>query len=150
MDLEEIDPARSALMSKVRRSNTTPEILVRRQLHRQGLRFRLHAKWLPGSPDIVMARWRTVIFVHGCFWHRHAGCRYASTPKTRVDFWNTKFARNVQRDAKVESDLRQLGWRVIVIWECETKSTEKLVQILTEHFPSNPDLAAIPRDLQSP
>lgn len=103
-------------MRLVPTKDTKPEIIVRSLLHGMGLRFRLHRKNLPGSPDIVLAKHRTVIFVHGCFWHRHPDCRYASTPKTRQDFWLPKFEANVQRDAKKEAQLRELGWRVLMVW----------------------------------
>lgn len=101
--------------------DTKPEILVRKLLHALGYRFRLCRKDLPGKPDIVLPKYRTVIFVHGCFWHQHAGCKAASRPSTNVEFWEKKFARNRERDARVEAELAALGWRVIVIWECEVK-----------------------------
>ena len=128
----EVDPARSALMSRVRGKDTKPEIKVRRLLHRLGYRFRLHRKDLPGSPDIVLPRLRTVVFVHGCFWHRHPGCKMASTPKTRTDFWQAKFARNVERDALYEARLREMSWTVIVVWECQTRKETDLALRLTE------------------
>lgn len=109
---------RSRMMAGIRGRNTRPELLLRRELHARGLRFRLHRKDLPGSPDLVFPRYKAVVFVHGCFWHRHDDCRYASTPATRTEFWQKKFAANVARDRKVESDLTTLGWRVAVVWEC--------------------------------
>ena len=112
---------RSELMAGIRGRDTSPELKVRRVAHRMGLRFRLHRKDLPGRPDLVFPRHRLVVFVHGCFWHRHAGCRHASTPKTRIAFWTAKFAANVARDVRQEEALRSLGWRVLVIWECETR-----------------------------
>ena len=112
---------RSELMAGIRRRDTAPELAVRRIAHRMGLRFRLHRKDLPGRPDLVFPRHRLVVFVHGCFWHRHEGCRYASTPKSRIVFWTEKFATNVARDARQEAALRTLGWRVLVIWECESR-----------------------------
>lgn len=118
--------SRSDIMRAVKRAHTGPEIVVRQALHALGLRFRLHRRDLPGSPDIVLQRFWTVIFVHGCFWHRHPGCRYASTPKSRQEYWLPKFTANVERDARKETQLRELGWRVLVIWECETKSHEAL------------------------
>ncbi|PJI71340.1 very short patch repair endonuclease [Pseudomonas asiatica] len=118
--------SRSDIMRAVKRAHTGPEIVVRQVLHALGLRFRLHCRDLPGSPDIVLPRFRTAVFVHGCFWHRHPGCRYASTPKSRQEYWLPKFEANVQRDAKKEAQLCELGWRVLVIWECETKSLEAL------------------------
>ena len=112
---------RSELMAAIRTRDTAPELAVRRAAHRMGLRFRLHRNDLPGRPDLVFPRHRLVVFVHGCFWHRHDGCRHASTPKSRIAFWTEKFAANVARDARQEAALRALGWRVLVIWECETR-----------------------------
>jgi DNA mismatch endonuclease (patch repair protein) len=106
------------MMSGIRGSNTKPEKLVRSYLHRAGLRFRLHDPKLPGRPDIVLARFRTVILVHGCFWHRHRGCKYCYTPKSNSAFWKEKFAANVERDVRKIRELRRAGWRVITIWEC--------------------------------
>ncbi len=117
-----IDAAtRSKWMAAIRSGNTRPELLVRRWLHRSGLRFRLHARELPGTPDIVLPRHGVCIFVNGCFWHRHAGCRYARMPSTRTAFWSGKLERNVERDAQARKALRRLGWRVIDIWECGIK-----------------------------
>lgn len=113
---------RSFLMSKVRGKNTKPEELVRSLLHRLGFRFRLHRKDLPGTQDIVLPKHRVVIFVHGCFWHRHHGCKKATTPQTNKDFWEKKLARNVERDMEVSARLMQNGWRVLVVWECELKN----------------------------
>lgn len=112
---------RSVLMAGIRSRNTAPELAVRRIAHRMGLRFRLHRKDIPGCPDLVFPKHRLVIFVHGCFWHRHQGCKYAYTPKSRIEFWAKKFASNVARDARQEAALKALGWQVLVIWECETK-----------------------------
>ena len=111
---------RSDLMAGIRNRDTAPELAVRRIAHRMGLRFRLHRKDLPGRPDLVFPKYRLAVFVHGCFWHRHEGCRHASTPKSRIAFWTEKFAANVERDARQEATLRALGWRVLVIWQCET------------------------------
>ena len=123
---------RSWNMSRIKGSNTKPEVRVRSVLHRMGYRFRLHRKDLPGKPDIVLPKYETVIFVHGCFWHRHPDCRFAYTPKSRVAFWRKKFRRNVERHEEVEQELVELGWRVIVVWECETKDEEQLWQLLEE------------------
>ncbi|MDE2783394.1 MAG: very short patch repair endonuclease [Gemmatimonadota bacterium] len=112
---------RSEIMSRVRSRDTKPELIVRRIAHGLGYRFRLHRRDLPGCPDLVFPRYRSVILVHGCFWHRHPHCKYASRPKTRVAYWEDKFRANVARDARNEALLRHLGWRVMVIWECETK-----------------------------
>jgi DNA mismatch endonuclease (patch repair protein) len=106
------------MMSGIRGKDTKPERFVRSALHRAGLRFRLHTK-LPGKPDLVLPKYHTVVFVHGCFWHRHAGCRYATTPASNVAFWLEKFAANKQRDAVVKRRLRQLGWQVRVVWSCQ-------------------------------
>lgn len=114
-------PQRSALMAKIRSKDTKPELAVRSLLHRLGYRFRLHRRDLPGSPDIVLPKHRTVIFVHGCFWHRHAGCRHATTPATRARFWRLKFEGNMARDRRVKAALRRGGWRVVTIWECDVK-----------------------------
>ncbi len=121
---------RSWNMGRVRSKNTKPELLVRSILHRNGYRFRLHKKGLPGKPDIVLTKYQTVIFVHGCFWHRHKNCPDATVPKTRTEFWVQKFAKNVQRDKKVQKSLRQLRWNVIVVWECETKKPDELMNRL--------------------
>ena len=114
-----VDPARSQLMGRVRQKHSGPELCVRSALHRAGYRYRLHAKDLPGSPDILLPRYGIALFVHGCFWHRHAGCRRTTMPKTRADFWAAKFRRNVERDAEAAAALRELGWIPLVLWECE-------------------------------
>ena len=119
-------------MQKVKQRNTKPEIVVRRAAHALGYRFRLHRRDLPGSPDIVLPRHKVAVFVHGCFWHRHPGCRYASTPKANAEFWLNKFSHNVERDARKERELRALGWRVLVIWECETRDRARLEQSLSD------------------
>lgn len=110
-------------MSGIRGKNTKPEITARKFLHQKGLRFRLHAK-LPGSPDLTLPKYKTVVFVHGCFWHRHQGCRFSTTPKNNADFWLNKFAANVERDARATAQLEELGWRVLVIWECQLSLPE--------------------------
>ncbi len=123
---------RSEIMSRIRGRDTKPEMVVRRTAHRLGFRFRLHRKDLPGSPDLVFPRHRAVIMVHGCFWHRHPGCRLASTPKSRRDYWKAKFRGNVVRDRRSESALVELGWRVLVIWECETKDESEVAERIRE------------------
>lgn len=110
---------RSVRMARIHGKDTKPELLLRRALHALGVRYRLHVKGLPGKPDLVFARRRVVIFVHGCFWHRHAGCKVASTPKSNTEFWQAKFTRNVERDASTVAALEAQGWRVIIAWECE-------------------------------
>lgn len=117
---------RSRRMGRIRSQDTKPEIALRRALHRLGLRFRLGGAGLPGRPDIVLPRHRTVVFVHGCFWHRHHDCKVASTPKSNIEFWTTKFARNVERDAEAVRELEGLGWRVFVVWECELSAKSRL------------------------
>lgn len=123
---------RSWLMSRIGGKNTTPEIRVRKAAHALGLRFRLHRKELPGTPDIVFPKRRVVLFVHGCFWHRHPGCRKATAPSS--EFWAKKFASNVQRDRRAAADLKKLGWRVVTIWECETKDPEKLSRLVVKRI----------------
>lgn len=119
----ETSPERSAQMARVRGRDTKPEMLVRRALHAAGLRYRLHAKGLPGRPDIVLPSRRVAVFVHGCFWHRHPdpNCKLARLPKTRLDFWIPKLEGNRARDERKKAELEKLGWRVIEIWECQSK-----------------------------
>ncbi|MGH6779374.1 MAG: very short patch repair endonuclease [Bradyrhizobium sp.] len=121
-----VDPKRSAMMARIGSRDTAPELSVRRSLHRLGYRFRLHRRDLPGRPDITLPRHRTVVFVHGCFWHRHPNCRYAYTPKSRTEFWIRKFEQNVARDERVQRELKARGWNVITIWECETFDADRL------------------------
>ncbi len=120
MDIVSSD-RRSQLMSAIRGKDTKPELVVRRVAHRLGFRFRLHRRDLPGVPDLVFPRIRKIIFVHGCFWHRHRGCRFAYRPKSNKAFWQSKFAGNVVRDARALRELDALGWTTEVIWECETR-----------------------------
>ncbi|MCJ2143685.1 very short patch repair endonuclease [Methylobacterium sp. E-066] len=119
-------------MAAVKGRNTTPEMAVRRLAHALGYRFRLCRKDLPGSPDLVFSSRSKVIFVHGCFWHRHPGCRKASTPSTRVDFWQAKFDRNVERDLRNGVRLMAAGWDVLEIWECQTRDRERLAATLQD------------------
>lgn len=116
---------RSRMMSGIKDRNTKPEVSVRRFLHVQGFRFRLHVNNLPGCPDIVLPKYRLCIFVHGCFWHHHQGCRFATIPKTRQDFWLKKFTANRERDERVRELLIKEGWRILEIWECGLKSLKK-------------------------
>ena len=113
---------RSYNMSRIRSGNTKPEVVVRKFLFKNGLRFRLHRKDLPGKPDIVLPKYNTVIFVHGCFWHGHEGCRFAVIPKTRTDWWTAKIGKNADNDAKSIERLQEIGWHVIVVWECMLRS----------------------------
>ena len=117
---------RSWNMSRIKGSDTGPERLVRSILHKLGYRFRLGRKDLPGKPDIVLPKYRTVVFVHGCFWHRHEGCKYAYMPKSRIEFWKKKFERNVQRDSEVKEALDKMNWHVLYVWECEVKDENAL------------------------
>ena len=125
---------RSWNMGQIRGRNTIPEVVVRSMLHRCGFRFRLHRKDLPGKPDIVLPKRQTVIFVHGCFWHRHSGCKFAYKPKSRLSFWKAKFLQNVARDRLVKRRLRTMGWKVKVIWECQTQNPERLAARLLKRF----------------
>ena len=113
---------RSWNMSRIKGSDTKPEKILRSALHRAGFRFRLHDKRLPGKPDIVLKKYNAVIFVHGCFWHRHKGCDKAYTPKSNIDFWEEKFRRNIERDKQKSKELSEQGWEVLTIWECEIAS----------------------------
>ena len=123
---------RSALMSRIRGKDTKPELAVRRALHAMGYRYRTHGGGLPGRPDLVFSKRRTVVFVHGCFWHRH-GCAKTSTPKTRTEYWATKFAANVERDQRNAERLAEDGWRVFVAWECEIDQGD-VIQRLVDYL----------------
>jgi DNA mismatch endonuclease (patch repair protein) len=118
---------RSWNMSRIRSRDTAPERQLRSLLHRSGFRFRLHDQRLPGRPDIVLPKYGTAVFVHGCFWHRHEGCRNATTPSTRPEFWREKFEGNVRRDEASRAALEDAGWNVITVWECELKSNAEAV-----------------------
>lgn len=144
---EKISPeTRSRMMSGIRASNTKPEKQVRSGLHANGFRFRLHEHSLPGSPDIVLKRWRVAVFVHGCFWHGHEGCSYFRVPKTRTDFWVNKIAGNAKRDARAIEILRDRGWRVAVVWECALRADgARAVTMLSEFIRSEAGFAEIAR-----
>lgn len=130
------DPAqRSRVMARVKSKNTRPELAVRSMLHGLGYRFRLHRSDLPGTPDIVLSRYRTVIFVHGCFWHQHPGCSQAHRPATHVAYWNAKLDRNRRRDAEHTAALKAAGWKVILVWECQIKDARRLQQRLVRLLP---------------
>lgn len=120
---------RSRMMAGIGPKNTKPEMRVRTYLHAVGLRFRLHDKRLPGQPDIVLPAFETAIFVHGCFWHRHTHCRFATTPASNVEFWRNKLQRNVDRDAAKAAALTAAGWRVLIVWECETREEAALEKL---------------------
>lgn len=115
---------RSRMMASIRARDTKPEMLVRRHLHGLGFRYRLSPRDMPGKPDLVLPRYRAVVFVHGCFWHGHDGCRFATVPSTRTEFWTAKISENKRRDAVSEDKLRALGWRIAIIWECALRSNE--------------------------
>ncbi|MBA3833990.1 MAG: DNA mismatch endonuclease Vsr [Chthoniobacterales bacterium] len=127
---------RSWNMSRIRSRDTTPEIAVRRLLHQMGFRFRLHRRDLPGKPDIVLPRYGMAIFVHGCFWHQHAGCIDCSNPKTNSGYWSPKLLANRERDQRNRRLLRRIGWKPLVIWECQTRDTAVLIRKLTKIFSS--------------
>jgi DNA mismatch endonuclease (patch repair protein) len=133
--------SRSEIMSRVRNKDTVPELLVRRAVWAAGFRYRLHDGRLPGHPDLVLRGRRTVVLVHGCFWHRHESCPRCRIPKTRVEWWAAKLARNQARDAEVRALLEAAGWRVLVIWECETERAECLAALVAElkagHVPNS-------------
>ena len=130
--MHKVSEQRSRNMSAIKSKNTKPEIAVRKLLHSMGYRFRLHRKDLPGSPDIVLPKYKTVIFVHGCFWHRHENCKYASTPRTRKEFWENKFKANLKRDEEIQKKIKNIGWQSVVIWECETKNIDDLREKLID------------------
>ncbi len=123
-------------MSRIKGKNTKPEVLLRKELFKRGFRYRIHDKKLIGKPDIVLPKYRTVIFVHGCFWHGHEGCRYFVIPKTRTEWWQNKISGNVERDAKAVIALKELGWRVLTVWECELKKNilQNTVNTVSEYI----------------
>lgn len=125
---------RSWNMSRIRGRDTRPERAVRSLLHRLGFRFRLHSRELPGRPDVVLPKYRSVVLVHGCFWHRHSRCPFAYTPKSRTEFWVRKFAENVARDRRTAAALRQAGWKVVTVWECELRNPDALSHRLDRAF----------------
>lgn len=132
---------RSEVMSKIKGKNTKPELIVRKFLHSRGFRFRLHNKSLPGSPDIKLAKYNTVIFVHGCFWHSHADCRDGRTPKSNSYYWKQKLEKNILRDTESIARLKALGWSVIVIWACEvtSKNADSILNQLSKQIKSTKD-----------
>ena len=127
---------RSWNMKQIRSKNTKPEMILRSLLHKMGFRFRLHRKELPGKPDLVLQKHRTVIFVHGCFWHLHEGCREGRIPSSNTDFWRDKLNKNVERDKSKQLELKRLGWSVVIIWECELKNEEFIRNLLLQHLKS--------------
>jgi DNA mismatch endonuclease (patch repair protein) len=128
---------RSLNMSKIRSKNTKPELIVRSIIHKKGFRFRLHVSGLPGKPDLVFPKYKNVIFIHGCFWHRHENCKYSYMPKSNIDFWKNKFSDNVRKFKKARNLLKKSGWRVIVLWECEIENKSKLekkLQLILKNY----------------
>lgn len=141
-------------MRSVAQKDTKPEMALRRALHARGFRYRLHSTKVRGRPDLVLPKYRTVVFVHGCFWHRHPGCRYATNPKTRAEFWQVKFAANVARDSAVRAALLEAGWRVATIWECALRRPEKVAaaadQLSTSLLSETETLELGEREVSSP
>lgn len=138
---------RSRMMAGIRGRDTKPERFIRSSLHRLGYRFRLHDASLPGRPDLVLRKHRTVIFVHGCFWHRHHGCRYAYKTKSRQQFWESKLSGNRQRDERQVAELRRLGWRVIIVWECIIRADPRAAQVaLISALSGKDELVEIPNE----
>lgn len=138
-----VDPAtRSRMMAGIRTKDTKPEVVVRKALFGAGFRFRLHRMDLPGRPDVVLPGRKVAVFVHGCFWHAHAGCRFAKMPSTRKDFWESKLATNIERDRRAREALLSAGWRVLIVWECATRSTEARAALpeLLARWMDGPDL----------
>lgn len=130
-----ISPAqRSQLMGRIRGKETKPELIVRRTAHRLGFRFRLYRRDLPGRPDLVFPSRKVAMFVHGCFWHRHKGCRYCYNPKSNIEFWEKKFKNNVTRDERTRGELKRMGWHVAIIWECETTDPRSLEKKLKDQL----------------
>ena len=136
-------------MSRIRSKDTKPELLVRKGLHARGFRFRLQDRKLPGKPDIVLPKYGVAIMVNGCFWHGHKGCRYATKPKSNIEFWETKIARNKHRDEVTSAHLEALGWTVIVVWECELRGKETAevrIQTLAEEIRSSGEIKKLKED----
>lgn len=151
--MDVVDSAtRSRMMAGIRSKDTKPEMAVRRYLHARGFRYRLHARDLPGSPDLVLPKYRAAILVHGCFWHRHSGCRFATTPTSNVERWDAKFQANIARDATKLASLEEAGWRVIVVWECELRRdpTERLQRLAQEITEQNSSPVSRPTDNRVP
>lgn len=137
-EMDKVSPEkRSWTMARVKGRDTGPERAVRSLLHGMGYRFRLQRKNLPGKPDIVLPKYKTVLFVHGCFWHRHPGCGRASMPASNSEYWNKKFARTMARDAQNQKELESLGWRVLIVWECELKDLNVLRDTLRRFLPED-------------
>jgi DNA mismatch endonuclease (patch repair protein) len=138
-----VSPERSAQMALVKAKDTKPEIRVRKAAHAMGLRYRLNVRKLPGSPDLVFPGRKVVLFVHGCFWHRHKSCKATRTPKSRVAFWEQKFSENMARDQSAYRALRNAGWRVFIIWECETLRIDTVTAVLQKILSREPVKSAL-------
>lgn len=128
---------RSEIMSHIRGKNTKPELLIRSLLHRSGFRFRIHRRDLLGCPDIVLPKYKTIIFVHGCFWHQHSGCKKSTLPQTNITFWKNKLKKNLDRDLFVQNELEKSGWKVIIIWQCEISAIQKNPEIFFSNLKGN-------------
>lgn len=131
---------RSQVMAAIKSRNTRPELTVRRMLHAMGFRFRLHCKDLAGKPDIVLSKYKTIVLVNGCFWHQHAGCKFAKRPASHQEYWEAKLDRNIVRDKGNLAQLTILGWRVIIVWECELRDTNNVAQRLVNCLKNNPQI----------
>jgi DNA mismatch endonuclease (patch repair protein) len=134
------------MMAGIRGRDTRPELELRRALHARGFRFRVHVRELPGRPDVVLPKWNAVVLVHGCFWHRHEGCRYATTPATRQYFWEAKFAATMSRDVRNVAALRQAGWRTATVWECELRreGANRVAERIADWIRSDSDAIELP------
>jgi DNA mismatch endonuclease Vsr len=144
MRFDDVDPARRRIMAAVRSKDTRLEMAVRKRLHALGYRYLLHARALPGKPDLCFPSRRKVVFLHGCFWHAHAGCRHATRPRTRSEFWEAKLARNRERDEDAESALAAAGWDVLVVWECAARADPGAVVGAIRWFLGPPGAASRP------
>lgn len=133
--MQSIPTQRSRLMAAVKHKDTQPELIVRSIANRLGYRFRIHRRDLPGRPDLTFPGYRLALFVHGCFWHRHEGCKRTTTPMINHDFWQAKFAANIARDARKTHELESLGWRVCIVWKCQTSDPQLIESILVEQMP---------------
>jgi DNA mismatch endonuclease, patch repair protein len=137
---------RSRMMAGIKGANTQPELRIRQALHREGFRFRLHGRQLPGKPDVVFSQFAAVLFVHGCYWHRHEGCRLSTTPRTNPQFWSDKFSANVKRDIAVRNALADEGWRIGIVWECalRSKDIEPVAQAIATWLRSDKPFLEVP------
>lgn len=140
LHMDKVSPEKlSWTMAQVKGRDTRPERVVRSILHAQGFRFRLQYGGLPGKPDVVLPKYRAAIFVHGCFWHRHEGCKRATTPSSNIEYWSVKFRRTIERDARNFASLKEMGWRVVVVWECELRDLASLADCLVSQIKGHGD-----------